>query len=714
MPGAKKEEVVKQIVFTTKMVENVTKSINDGVVVKRFQNPWFQNEIGVRRSGIVFNRTEEEVQEYIKCKLDIKYFAQKYCKIKTEDGTITHIELRDYQKEILDLFSKNRFSILCSSRQIGKTVNTAITILHFLLFNNDKNAMIVANVAATTIEIVDKIKSIYVLLPFFLKAGIKNWNQRSIVFDNGCRIKTAARSKTPAIGFTIDLLYMDEFAHIPSNIIEPYYTAAYPTVSAIQNSKIIITSTPNGMNLFYKLLTAAERPEGDPLKNNYKAMRVYWYQVPGRFVTYYRLNPFKMRDLGLTKEMVFDLAKEEFQDSTKVLLKYNPDFEKDVVHVYNNDIITEEVSKGFRFLTPSGKEIHISQIGEVSTWKEEAIKDIGGEDAFNQEFGLRFINSSRSLLSESIIEGLIKGKKNYEWQEIDKMETLLNFSYQDLKWIDDPDIFSQERRKLVKGIISIDISEGLGQDYSVMNIFKISPKSMDTVEAFSTDYKNLSDFFCLEQIGLFRSNVISVKQLAELFYVLAFEFFDPDNFRVVLEINTYGNEFLAHLPHVFDGNNNYGSNIFFRYKHKSDAVEEKVGLKLGDNKNLLVKDYQDNMNKKNIIINNEDNIREITTFVKHTTAFGNTRYAADIGNDDIVMTVVNSSSVFQKHPYREIVEDAAPTIAGTELYKHFQSILGNQVDENSINYSSIIKEQRYRKDRLKKILGYEKSPWARD
>lgn len=714
MAVAKKEEVVKQIVFTTKMVENVTKNINDGVVVKRFQNPWFQNEIGVRRSGVVFNRTEEELQEYIKCKLDIKYFAQKYCKIKTEDGTITHIELRDYQKEILDLFSKNRFSILCSSRQIGKTVNTAITILHFLLFNNDKNAMIVANVAATTIEIVDKIKAIYVLLPFFLKAGIKNWNQRSIVFDNGCRIKTAARSKTPAIGFTIDLLYMDEFAHIPSNIIEPYYTAAYPTVSAIQNSKIIITSTPNGMNLFYKLLTAAERPEGDPLKNNYKAMRVYWYQVPGRFVTYYRLNPFKMGDFGLTKEMVFNIAREEFEDSTKVLLKFNPDFEKDVVHVYNNDIITEDVSKGFRFLTPSGKEIHISQVAEVSTWKEEAIKDIGGEDAFNQEFGLRFINSSRSLLSESVIEGLIKGKKNYQWQEIDKMETLLNFSYQDLKWIDEPDVFSQERRKLVKGIISIDISEGLGQDYSVMNIFKISPKSLDTVEAFGVDYKHLSDFFCLEQIGLFRSNVISVKQLAELFYVLAFEFFDPDNFKVVLEINTYGNEFLAHLPHVFDGKNNYGSNIFFRYKHKSDAIEEKVGLKLGENKNLLVKDYQDNMNKKNIIINNEDNIREITTFVKHTTAHGNTRYAADIGNDDIVMTVVNSSSVFQKHPYREIVEDAAPVIAGSELYKHFQAILGNQVDENSINYSSIIREQKFRKDRLKKVLTYEKSPWSRD
>ena len=283
--NSKKEEVVKQIVFTTPLVEKVTKDINDGVVPKRIHNPWFKNEVGVRRSGVIFKMSPDEIQEYIKCKVDIKYFAEKYCKIKTEDGTIAKISLRDYQKEILDLFSTNRFSILCSSRQIGKTINTAITILHFLTFNNDKNAMIVANIAATTIEIVDKIKSIYSLLPFFLKIGIKNWNQRSIVFENGCRIKTAARSKTPAIGFTIDLLYMDEFAHIPSNILEPYYTAAYPTVSALKNSKIIITSTPNGMNLFYKLLTAAERPDGDPLKNNYKALRVYWYQVPGRFVT---------------------------------------------------------------------------------------------------------------------------------------------------------------------------------------------------------------------------------------------------------------------------------------------------------------------------------------------------------------------------------------------------------------------------------------------
>lgn len=119
---AKKEskEQVRQIVFTSKSVDSATDMINDGVVLKRYQNPWFKNEIGVRRAGITFKFTEEEIQEYIKCKLDIHYFAEKYCKVKTEDGSVKNITLRDYQKDILDLFSHNRFSILLASRQVGK------------------------------------------------------------------------------------------------------------------------------------------------------------------------------------------------------------------------------------------------------------------------------------------------------------------------------------------------------------------------------------------------------------------------------------------------------------------------------------------------------------------------------------------------------------------------------------------------------------------
>jgi len=118
----KKPTEEKKFIFNSKIVEEVTDKINDGVIVKRFQNPWFKNEAGVRRAGLTFMMTEDEIQEYIRCKLDIQYFAEKYCRIKTEDGTVQNIKLRDYQRDILDLYTKNRFSILCGSRQIGKCI----------------------------------------------------------------------------------------------------------------------------------------------------------------------------------------------------------------------------------------------------------------------------------------------------------------------------------------------------------------------------------------------------------------------------------------------------------------------------------------------------------------------------------------------------------------------------------------------------------------
>jgi hypothetical protein len=285
--------------------------------------------------------------------------------------------------------------------------------------------MIVANVGSTTVEIVDKIKSIYTLLPFFLKPGIKVWNQKSITLENGCRIKTSARSKTPAIGHTIDLLYLDEFAHIPSNIIESYYAAAYPTVSAVLNSKIIITSTPNGMNLFHRLLTDAERPEGDSKKNNYKSIRVYWYQVPGRFVTYIRLNNHRLYEHGLTKEDIFDICNDNWGEKTKVEMVWNSDLQKDIIYVYNNEYCSDEEVKSLTILDNKERYIPIQMLGELTTWKEEAIKDIGGEDAFNQEYGLRFINASKSLLNESIIDDLLKSKKNYIFEEITEILSLL-------------------------------------------------------------------------------------------------------------------------------------------------------------------------------------------------------------------------------------------------------------------------------------------------
>lgn len=625
--------------------------------------------------------------------------------IQTESGLqeVLSLTLEKFKSSMFDLtvdHPNHRF--YTNGILSHNTISASIFMLHTILFSNDKNIMIVANKGDTAVEIVDKIKSIYSLLPFFLKPGIKTWNQKSLTFENGCRIKTSARSKTPAIGFTIDVLYLDEFAHIPSNIIEPYYTAAYPTVSAVQNSKIIITSTPNGMNLFHKLLTDAERPDGDPLKNNYKAMRVYWHQVPGRFVTYLRLNDHRLYEHGVTKEQIFSSIKETYPENiTKTHMGFNSDFQKDIISVFNNERCTDEDVKNLTFIDSKGFEVPLRAIGEMTTWKEEAVKDIGGEDAFNQEYGLRFINSSKSLLNEAIIDNLLNSKKNYKFEEIFEFESKLRFSYKELRWVDDDDIFMPINRKDEKIIISVDISEGLGQDYSIMNIFKISKKDMDLIESQKSSYKSVTDFIKLQQFGLFRSNIISVKQLAEILYILAFEYFNPDNVKIVLELNNYGNTLLAELPHVFDGNNQYGSSIFFRYKHRADATEEKVGLKVGENKNMMVKDYQDLMISKGFSINNEETVREITTFVKHTTTAGNTRYAADVGHDDCVMTIVNTTSIFSKNDFKEMVED---TLQKDHIFKNYvEECLKNLEYTETVDYSQLLSVRRKVLSRNKNI-----------
>ena len=299
-----------QMVFTTEIVEEIRLKNDQGYKIARHEKYWAENYTMTKRDGIVFHLNDNEVMEYIKCSrgidangdpiLDksqiivqtgIEYFAEKYCKIKNELGQVNNIRLRDYQNDILNMFIDNRFSILLGSRQIGKTINSAITILYYCIFERNKNVLVAGNIAKTAEEILNKIKDIYYLLPFWLKPSVLVWNVSQVTFgDTKCRIKSTATTKTAAIGNTIDLLYLDEFAHVQSNIAEDFYRSIYPTVSAMKNSKIIITSTPNGYNLFWKLLNGAELPAGNKNKNTFISKRVYWYQVPNRFVTYLRLN----------------------------------------------------------------------------------------------------------------------------------------------------------------------------------------------------------------------------------------------------------------------------------------------------------------------------------------------------------------------------------------------------------------------------------------
>jgi hypothetical protein len=623
--------------------------------------------------------------------------------IQTELGKqrIESIEIQNYKTTMFDAtidHPNHRF--YTNGILSHNTVSSSIMLLHFLLFNNNKNALVTANKLDTAIEVLDKMGEIYQRLPFFLQQGILNWNQKMKVFENKSRVKGFATTKTASIGQTADFLYLDEFAYLPDNIAEKFYKSVFPTVSNIENSKIIITSTPNGMNLFHRLLTDAEKPEGE--KSSYVAKRVYWWQVPKRFVTYLRLHEKRLEHYNITTQDILQHYQKTFPEN-KSELYYNDELHKWVVNVYNStdcsedDVIRQEING-----------IKIGELSDMTTWKKETIKDIGGEEAFNQEYDLKFINSSRSLLDEALMDELNKSKINYEWKEINELGDRLRFSYNDLKWNPDELVYNERLRKDYKIVISIDVAEGLGLDYSVINMFKLSPKSIDVIDKQKDLYKSVVDFIKLEQIGIFRSNLISVQELSELLYLIVFEHFNPDNVKIVLEVNTYGYELLAHLPGVFEGNNEYGSYPFFRYKHRVDAIDEKIGLKVGENKNLMVKEYQERMQSRNIVVTNSGNIDEMTRFIKHTSSNGNVKYAADgDSNDDTVMTIINLTSVFNRNDFKGLVEDYLNEIGDSELKSRIDDVLNrksNEIGTEAVDYKQLLDIRRRHMTQSRRIV----------
>lgn len=584
------------------------------------------------------------------------------------------------------------------------TVSAAIFILHFVTFNNDKNVLIAANKLETVKEIINKIKSIYYLLPFWLKPSIVNWTQTTITIGNtNCVIKTTAATSNAGIGNSIDVLYLDEMAHLPAEILEDFYRSIFPTVSGIENSKIIVTSTPNGYNLFWRLLSGAEKPVGDKEKNKYKALRVYWWQVPGRYVSYLRLDHFICKKYNITSDEIFIFIKNQGFECEKIYSiendkweihiqnknEYIPSFLKDSVIENNESIITNYLRS--IIYEKNDIKLKLSDFCDISSWKEDAIKDIGGEESFNQEYDLQFANGNKVLFDSQTLDKLSNDKVPFIYQQIDKLDKKTFIDYQDLVWIKDrPDLFELSQAKKYYIIIGVDLSEGLGQDSSVINIFRIFDKKEDS---WPKNVESLYDLFKVEQIGLFRSNIMSVKEIAELLYLICFDIFDSNNIGVVLEVNAFGGELLNNMRELWNGRNEFSNHIFFRYKHREDAVKKDIGIKLRQNKNLFVKDYQKRIKLGDIVVHEEETLKEMTTFVKKETRNGNFSYEADSGHDDCVMTVVELSTIFNNSLFHELVSRLMNELP-ENIKKSMEIKLGDNPNINGADYSVLFKAQQ--------------------
>ena len=312
----------------------------------------YNGNINVKRDGVTHNWTNQEVAEYAKCMKDPSYFASTYCKIISLDKGLVPFELYPYQEKMFNQFNTNRFNIVLACRQSGKSISSVAYLLWFVLFNPEKTVAILANKGATAGEMLQRITLMLENLPFFLQPGCKALNKRSIEFSNNSRIVAAATSGSSIRGMSVNLLYLDEFAFVER--AAEFYTSTYPVISSGKDTKVIITSTANGIgNIFEKIWTGAIQGV-----NEYTAFRVDWWDVPGRDETW------KLQTIANTSQLQFD---QEFGNTffgtgdtlinaeTLMALRANPPksmLEGNSVYIYEETqkghdyIMTVDVSKG--------------------------------------------------------------------------------------------------------------------------------------------------------------------------------------------------------------------------------------------------------------------------------------------------------------------------------------------------------------------------------
>ena len=231
----------------------------------------------LKKANVAQEWTKEEVEEYARCMKDPIYFIQNFIKIVSLDEGLVPFELYDFQKEMVGTFHNNRFTICKLPRQSGKSTTIIAYLLHYVLFNPTVNVAILANKAATARDLLGRLQLAYEHLPKWLQQGVMSWNKGSLELENGSKILASSTSASAVRGGSYNIIFLDEFAYVPANVAEQFFSSVYPTISSGKTTKVMIVSTPHGMNMFYKLWVDAEEQ-----RNEYIPIEVHWSEVPGR------------------------------------------------------------------------------------------------------------------------------------------------------------------------------------------------------------------------------------------------------------------------------------------------------------------------------------------------------------------------------------------------------------------------------------------------
>ena len=275
----------------------------------------------LKPAGIGIEFTKDQVKEYMKCAQDPIYFIKKYVKVVSLDEGLVPFNLYDYQEEIVDAVHNNRFVISKLPRQSGKSTTMISYILHYVLFNQSMTVAVLANKQSTAREILSRLKMAYEYLPLWLQQGIIEWNKGSLELENGSRIIASSTSASAVRGGSFNMIFLDEFAHVPQNIAEEFFSSVYPTITSGQSTKVLMVSTPNGLNLFYHYSRGATQREGEKGKNEYIPIEIHWSQVPKYPGGPLRDQEWKEQQIKNTSEQQFQTEFEcDFIGSTNTLI----------------------------------------------------------------------------------------------------------------------------------------------------------------------------------------------------------------------------------------------------------------------------------------------------------------------------------------------------------------------------------------------------------
>lgn len=624
-------------VWSTRKVEALMESYDrTGVLPKN--NPFFMRKINKKKADLVWEYTNEELISLARCKKNILRFAES-CKVMTKKG-VTNIKLRPYQVVVLRKITENKFFIYLASRQIGKSIIIGIFIAWTVSFFSDKSCLLGSENLLKAKDLKMKIDDMIHNLPMYMQNGIVYTSTQRNIYDNGSKIISEPTTENFGVSGSYNVVYMDEFALLEDDMQDKIIKHIIPTLDSFgDEARFIISTTPRGKNnKFYRLFTDAMAG-----KNKFGWYVTKWYEVEDRDEQWKKDQIAIVGDEGFMQE--YDLS---FQADSKLL--FNSDEQRKL------DSVIED---------------YISLTSEALEILENYIIPNRHDKIYN--------------ITKKGDYSLPDGMEDYSISKMFGMDEEEEEDYADLILIRkdlDISMLSDASRQFS---ISIDLASGAGQDYSVANFFEVVPMSDIQISA-EIDAVDESDFFCLEQVAVIRSNTLDVEDFAKFLYYFLVNHCEPKNIKLVIEINHEGGLFLKVLFGMGGDDNGLDhSEMVVEFPHNMDFENSntyKTGIK---NSSIVktkgVKNIKRLYGRNRIILSEKNTVYESQGFGKNKKG----SYEGTTKNDDLIITVVNITHYFQSDYFFEQIEEVLKNV-NIETYDLISSKVGD-MSSNEEDYS---------------------------